>query len=87
MSNLNLCEEYAQLLEKKAELMRKLAKAARIKQVWPECYGKLGQVELFTTRLGGTGTVPITMRYWIERLEDNEKKEITQEQWEFIHGK
>lgn len=84
--NNSLFDELASLYEQKAELTRKLGKAYRIKQVWKEAFGKEGKVETFTTQLGGTGTVPITIRYFIERLEDKVKREITQEQYQFIQG-
>ena len=80
----NPCEEYAQLLEHKAELIRKLGKANRMKELWPDVFGKEGKAEMFTTQLGGTGTVPFTMGYWLECCENKSKKEITLEQWNYI---
>lgn len=77
--------EYSDLLIKKAGLMKELAKVERMKEVWPEAFIGNNRLETFTTRLGGTGTVPITMRYWMRRLDDDVKKEITWEQWKYIY--
>ena len=82
----DMSEELARLSSEKASLMKQLARAYRIKEVWPEAFGTLGKVETFTTSLGGTGTIPRVTRYWIERMEDNSKREVTEEQWNYIEG-
>ena len=81
-----LSEELATLSEQKVSLMRQLAKAYRIREVWPEAFGTEGKAEMYMTHLGGTGTVPRVTRFWIERMEDKAKREITNEQWNYIKG-
>lgn len=82
--------ELQSLSAKHADLIKQLSEAYRIKKVWPEAY-KLGRgISLIRVRLGGTGTVPLTLNYYIARLDENgikrDRKQITEHQWDYIHG-
>lgn len=81
-----LSDELATLCARKASLLQKLAESYRIREIWPEAFGTDGRAAIYMTYLGGTGTVPHVTRFWIERMEDNVKREITSEQWNYIKG-
>lgn len=78
--------ELEKLCDEKAKLMKQLNKAHRIAAVWPEVFKTDGRRETYITRLGGTGTVPQTCRYWIERTSDKLKHEISETEYNFIKG-
>lgn len=78
--------ELEKLCEEKAKLMKQLNKAHRIAAVWPEAFKTDGKCELYITRLGGTGSIPQTCRYWIERISDKLKRELTETEYNFIQG-